>query len=1547
MTVESIRADVEAGRYLRAWSSAQALGPLASWTPTPERILAGRLAMALGAPRLGFSLHLKAHRLDPGDAEALYYRARAVLALRGPYAAWRFMRGSELPERAPLEVRADWLALQATVATGFRDFETAERRLAEAEALCPERPWIAVERTSVLEEQDRLEEALERISATLRESPLFRPGIGASARLLERLGRFEEAVELLKRADAELETGSLAAHLAQILIDLDRPREALAALDRYVALSPLLEAQGKCWVAAHRSDAAYALADYETARREAEAAANPFHAEIARRLAAPPVPAPARVLLGVPFIQQQHLTCSPTALASLTCYWRRPVDHVELAQKIAYDGTPGYREREWARANGWRDREFRLTREAAFELLGRGIPFTLSTQYATSGHAQAVAGCDPLRGTLLVRDPSLPRLVEMMLEPLIEQQASHGPRCLALVPADAGAAPAVPELPDEREYDELHELELSLQRHDRARAQAIRDALHARAPEHLLSLFMDARLFAYDDDPEALLPVYDALQARFPENELYALRRVSLLLQLGRRDDAIALLQPRARRRGADPVFATRLAEVLSEDAREEREALRLLERSLRMRPADAPALSALAGLVYERGRRDEAFELYRLAACADILNEAHVDRYVTTAQTLDRVPEAVAFLRERVARLGDRSSAPARSLFRGLEDLGRIDEGLEALEAALARHPGDGELLLFVAEAQGRYGRLARARELLEAAAGRARESDRRRTQARLSRWAGDLSASLAAWSAVAAAEPLAIDAHRGVAELRSRLEARSRAIEHVAAASARVPTHLGLHRLLVEWLRDDPRRAEQALRALLERHPTDAWSHRELALVLSDQQRFDEALEALARAAELEPEQASTLGVRGLVLARAGRASEAAQCFRAAVERAVDYRSAVEGLIDASPGVEAKRQALRFLAGELVRRRAADSFFTFQRRSHGILDPGETLAALEAARVAHPDLWQAASAVADELTEEGRLAEAAGVLEQATRRFPLVAPLWLDRARVCGRQGDAEGEIAFLEKAIALSPGWTVPLRHLGEALLRHGRFAEGVAPLRRAMALEPTDAGLLGLLADALRSAGETGEAREALERAVALDPSYSWAWGALRELAGGADTETLARRIAGDRPGDAAALIALARQLPPQALEEQLTLIDQALALEPRHSDTHDLRATLLAEAGRFPEALAACVPAVFGGAPPCELRGRRAWVLACSGRRTEAVAAMKAVLEQDPDYEWGTRMLSDWTAEYGSAAEAVDAAERLVRVAPGNPASYTARGAARLRASDPDGGSADLEHALSLDPAHAESGARLFDALLARSRFDDAGALLARLQPHMTEEQRACRSLRLLAKRGERKAAVERLTAELAAGRAPGAPLAPALHAIHEAFGVSALLEAAGASARDTASRGGRPAGRRAAPAGRIRPTPRGCSRRSRLAPSSARASAARGSRLRASSPAIAWPPSACGSWHRATRTRSRSPRARTLPTRRPRGSAATRRSCGSSRPTWRHATCGRCCSRSWAARPKHGPRAGRKTPRPRRRWRCGPVRPGSNERRAASRKRSG
>ncbi len=1372
-----VRAAIEAGLYLQAWDLARARGRLETWAGAEARVLAGRLAMALGAPRLGLSLHVRAHRESPDHAEALYYRARAELALRGPYGAWRFMRQRQLVPGAPPDVRADWAALLASVAAGFRDFDVAERRLAEAEALSPSRPWIAVERTALLEAQDRFDEALELVTSMLSASPGYRPGIVASARLLERLGRFEDAVALLQRADAQLESASVSGQLAQILLDLERPEEALAALDRFELLSPLLEPGGRRWLAAQRSDARYLLGDLATARHEAEAVATPFYSAIADRLA-DPAAARTRTLLPVPFLQQQHLTCSPTALASLTTFWRKPVSPVALATQIAYDGTPGWREREWARSAGWHEREFRLTAEAATGLIERGVPFTLVTQHASSAHAQAVAGCDRLRGTLLIRDPSGPRLQEVLLEPLLEQQAAHGPRCLALWPATEEPLPG---LPDADEFDAAHELELALQRHDRDAAQAVRDALAARAPDHRLRLHMDARLAAYDDDPVAALPAYEALVERYPDCELFALRRIDLLLHLGRRCEAIAALEPWARNRHADPVFAVRLAEALLQDARSEREAIRLLDRALRLRADQATALSVLADAVAARGRSEEAFELRRLAACADGYDEVRVARYVATAQSLGRTAEAVAFLRERVERLGRLSSAPARTLSRGLEDLGLVEPALEVLESSLALHPADGDLLLHAAETHARYGRAERASALLAAAAGRARESDRRRTEARLARWTGDLTGSAAAWRAVAETEPLAMDAHLALAGLISQLEDRTAAVRYLRDAAARVPTHVGLERLLAEWLRDDPAAAEPHLRAALERHPTDAWLHRELALVLADQGRFDEARDAAARGAELEPGLPSTLGVQGLVLAREGRGREAVPAFREAIERAIDYGAAVDGLLDAVPDASARREALRFVASELIRQRSTDSLFVYQRRSQGVLEPAEVLAALEAVRAAHPDLWQPLSALADAHLAQGDPEQAASLLDAALQGFPLVGPLWLDRARVAGRQGRAEEEIELLGRAVAVAPGWPLPLRQLGETLVRHGRFEEAVEVLRRALALDPADARATGRLAEALRAAGQVGPARVALERAVRLAPAYHWAWQTLRELAGEEAALALARRIAEERPHEQAALLALARALPPTALEEALAVLDRALGLDPRSVDAHDLRATLLSDAGRTQQALEACAPTVFGEAPPCELRGRRAWILDGAGRRREAIEVMTAVLADYPDYLWGAGCLTEWTAEHGSVAEAEAAASAWVRIAPDDAAAWTARGAARQRAGDVEGSLSDLRTALAIDPALREAGSRQFEVLLTTGRLDEAQASLGLQDAHLTAEQRVCRGVRLLAARGERDEAVNRLAAHLREGNAPGPALASAVAALVQAFDAEAAV----------------------------------------------------------------------------------------------------------------------------------------------------------------------
>ncbi len=103
----------------------QPLGPLTTWHGAAGRVLAGRLAGNLGAPRLGRALHWLAGREYPEDPAALYYAAMAYWSRFGTLHAWRRYRLVELPQAADNSLRADWLALKAIMLGTMRDFTRA------------------------------------------------------------------------------------------------------------------------------------------------------------------------------------------------------------------------------------------------------------------------------------------------------------------------------------------------------------------------------------------------------------------------------------------------------------------------------------------------------------------------------------------------------------------------------------------------------------------------------------------------------------------------------------------------------------------------------------------------------------------------------------------------------------------------------------------------------------------------------------------------------------------------------------------------------------------------------------------------------------------------------------------------------------------------------------------------------------------------------------------------------------------------------------------------------------------------------------------------------------------------------------------------------------------------------------------------------------------------------------------------------------------------------------------------------------------------------
>ena len=81
----------------------------------PARLIGGRLAIQLGAPKLGRRMHLLAFRATPAHFEAIYYHARYRMERFGPLSTWRFMREHPDWSDAGPEMHADWISLSAFI----------------------------------------------------------------------------------------------------------------------------------------------------------------------------------------------------------------------------------------------------------------------------------------------------------------------------------------------------------------------------------------------------------------------------------------------------------------------------------------------------------------------------------------------------------------------------------------------------------------------------------------------------------------------------------------------------------------------------------------------------------------------------------------------------------------------------------------------------------------------------------------------------------------------------------------------------------------------------------------------------------------------------------------------------------------------------------------------------------------------------------------------------------------------------------------------------------------------------------------------------------------------------------------------------------------------------------------------------------------------------------------------------------------------------------------------------------------------------------------
>ncbi len=1347
-----IQALYDRGKLVAAHHLGKALGPLACWPGTQGRVLAGRLAGQLSAGRLSDALLLRAWRADQQSLLAAYFRTFVLLQRHGTFVALEAIRAFELAPDADREQHADWVGLSAYVYALLRDFEVAERHHAQAAELAPERPFRWVERSTLYELEDRYAEALQAAERAMDADPGSRRAVQQSARLLTLHERNPEAIALLRAKLLDIESPPLAFQLAQLEHEAGDYTAALASLTRGEKLAPIPDKGLADWLAQRRCDAWLRLGDLERALEQARASRNPHYQAFVERVESDRHEN-RRVQLPVGFVRQHHMTCAPATLTAISRYWSKPADHLEVAEDICYDGTAHHSERRWAVEHAFVAREFRVTWEVTRALIERGVPFTLTTVYPSYAHLQAVIGFDALQGTLVIRDPTEPTHAEFVEKPFFEWSHANGPRGMLLVPAEEAHRVEGVVLPEAELYDLLHAVQDALVDHRRDDAVALCERLASLAAEHRIALEARRSLANYDANDTETLAMVEALLRLFPEDIPLRLHKAGLLSVLRPHAEHLAYLQQQLESKVSDAMFALRLAQGLIGDAREHPRALKLLRRVLRSQPHCAEAWSTAADFHWQRGAYAWATQMYRIASSLQPTHEGAALAYFRAARKVREEERALAYLRARVVGLGRLSRAPWQSLHFALEELDRTAESLRELEAALAAYPDDAGLMLFAARQFARTGDFQHAWPLLDRARQGTRRSDWLRSAATIHQYAGDLPQALALTREVCALAPLDLGAQREVARLLDAVEGRAAALAHLREAAHRFDHHWGVNQLLVEWLSDEPlAQQEQAVRHLLAIGPDAAWAQRELASVLAQQRRFDEAQQALEQARVLAPAApAFHTTCAFIALLRGDRAAVRTAC-RDALAISVDNDYALQRLLESCTTLDERREELAFvyqqLKGQVTR---GDGMYTFQQVARGTYEPEELLAILREALAARPDLWHAWVAVGRQHVAMNRLDEALELCDEAARRFPLLPRVHAERAELMRLRGERAAEQESLREALRLSPGWAQACCRLADSLEAQGDLAGSRAVLESAVRHAPGEGYLHGYLADVLWRQEERPLSLEHLTRALRLDPGYEWAWLALRtrgEECGEPERAiALAHEITASRAADTRAWLGLAAVTADE--QERLHASERAVQLTPLSVRAHSRRAQALVDAGRFDEALAALSATAWGEALPTELRAQRARIQAARGDVKTAVTTMHGVLNADPQYVEGWAALADWQLELRDFAGYLAAAEQLHRLAPNDPHAlgYLAH-ANRTHGTNVDA-RPWLRRALQLKPDYAWAAGELFDLELEAGNLDAARAALDTLKTHSPSPTTLAREVELHARRRDKHAAMRR------------------------------------------------------------------------------------------------------------------------------------------------------------------------------------------------------
>ena len=1327
--LDEIRVKLRAGRPVDALRLADGRAPLDKWIHAGPRaaFMASRLYSWLGNDSRSDAIARVARRLYPDDAEIFLIALSNEGRLRGVLSELRLVEDRSKHPELDIPQQVLLATVRADFYTNWSDFSTAFRIVDEAERLRPGHARTAICRARILTKADRREEAMEVLREVVQQAPFNVSAPRKLAELLMAQGKDDEGLAVLDQAMTVVQDFDIQLARANWHSERKHYEESLQLSKEFEFLQPLASHSLKTWMAGWRAFRHYLNRDYPQALREAAKAPKCFISELAPRLEA--ATEGRRVQLEVPFVKQDRRTCAPATLAAICRYWGDAAEHVEIAEAICYDGTPDHSERNWADEHGYHVREFCVTPETVRALIDRGIPFTLTTVEPASAHLQAVIGYDSTADTVLVREPGWAEHAEYRMK-FLEDYKFSGPRGMILLPKEKLSLLEGITLLEAELYDLLHRMQRLLHENNREAAVEQLEALRAAAPGHRLALIGQRTLTQYDGNPRAQLEVYESMLALFPDQPALLYGKMRLLHSTAGRGEQIAFAKRLIATDKAPHEVRRELADLLDDDARDWPEAERAWQKAIVLTPYNAATMSGYADLKWSQMQRVEAAQYYRFAACIEILSEYESQTYFNTSVWLGKEAreEALEFLKERVAKHGALSGQPARTLVWALQKLHRSTEALEVLETAMKLRPDDGPLLLEAADTYRLIGQQERAGALLQSARQLIKPAEwlRRAATDAISR--AELAEAIAHYRTILEQEPLNRNIHASLANLLAGTSGRAAALAHLETFCQANPGNSGLHTLLVDWLEENPARKLEVVQHLLKLNPGHAWAWRELALLHKEERRHDEAVVAAREALRVEPWSCYSHGILADVLNPAGQTSEALELLRKSLTIDADYAWAITELVHYTPTLEGRRSALLWIISEMQRQVInGEGLARWQEEAWPILEPEEVLKVLESVKLIRPDLWQVWSTLGLHLRSMGRFDESLAICEGITKRFPFLPRSWFDLAVARSRQGDILGEKEALEQALSINPDWLTAVRRVAGVC----ETLEDISSARRYLEAHhrrnPLDGGALFDLIALLRKIGAKDEAFEAAQRGVLLLPLRVESWTefakcARRDKVRESKVEADAAALTDAHPNLANAWEARASVAAViHGYAAELKVLTEALVHFPQNWDFLDRKALLLAEYGRYEEALECCSTDDVPKASAHYRQARRADILNRKGSHHEAIHAMESILEHRPDYVWGVARVLEWHDHMANPEAVLKWASHYVRIAPSNAVAHGFQADALLHLKREDEAEASLRRAILLDPGYVFAARKLLELELKRRDFDAAARTVARVR----------------------------------------------------------------------------------------------------------------------------------------------------------------------------------------------------------------------------------